>query len=487
VIGARWCLALAPLFGLACHHAARTAPAAPEPGPGAWTYEVVAGPEARELTINASFPAGSELEFTVDEGAEPFVRDVAVQSGARWDPVAPHDGSWTVLACRSGCALRYRFLLADATRTIRDPEVAIAHQGALLAPPSTWLLRPVSGPGNGSFRFHVATPPGVAFATGVAPAPSAPGWYEATVADLPSAPYSGFGRLAMSKMDVGARTFDIARAPGEFAAGEDAVLEWIRTSAEAVSNYFGHFPVDRTLLLVVPNEGEGFGYGKALGNGGASILLPIGQRTSRAKLADDWVLVHEMVHLAFPSLERRHLWLGEGLATYIEPIARARIGKLAPEVVWEGLVHGLPHGLPEAGDEGLDNTHTWGRTYWGGALYCLLSDLEIRERTHNTKSLDDAMRAVLDQGGNIAVRWEIGRALEVGDKATGVPVLREQYDKMKNAPFPVDLPKLWKRLGVSLTGSQVTFDDTAPLAAVRRSMTQKNALADQEGPARSIR
>jgi hypothetical protein len=363
-------------------------------------------------------------------------------------------------------------LLADATRAISDPDVAIAHQGALLAPPSTWLLRPASGPGALVFRFHVITPPGVAFATGVYPAPGGAGWYGATIADLPSTPYSGFGRLTMSRMDVGGRTLDIARAPGEFAVGEQAVTDWIRGSAEAVAAYYGRFPTERTLLLVVPNEGTGFGYGKALGNGGASILLPIGERTTREKLADDWVLVHEMVHLGFPSLERRHLWLEEGLATYIEPIARARMGKLTAEAVWGGLLRGLPNGLPAAGDEGLDNTHTWGRTYWGGALFCLLADIDIRERTRNTKSLDDSLRAVVGDGGTIAVRWEIGRVLDVADRATGVPAWRELYDKMANAPYPVDLAKLWKRLGAKLAGDKVVFDDGAPLAAVRRAILE---------------
>src|SRR5262249_41564631 len=155
-----------------------------------------------------------------------------------------------------------------------------------------------------------------------------------------------------SRMDIGGYPLHVARAPGQFAAGDQAIFDWMRTSAQAVASYFGRFPVDRTLLLVVPNDGEGFGYGKALGNGGASILLPIGERTDKKKLADDWVLVHEMVHLAFPSLERRYLWLEEGMTTYVEPIARARIGTLSPEAVWEGMLKGLPNGLPAPGDQG---------------------------------------------------------------------------------------------------------------------------------------
>jgi predicted metalloprotease with PDZ domain len=401
------------------------------------------------------------------------VRDVNVLHGRAWEAVSGRQGSWNVDSCRSGCQIHYRFLLAEATKAIRDPDTAIAHQGAFLAPPSTWLLRPTTGPSARSFRFRVTTPPGSAFATGVFPSKIAPGWYEASVADLASAPYSGFGRLSMSRMDIGGRTLQIARAPGEFVVGDQAILDWIRTSAEAVATYYGRFPVDGTLLLVVPNEGKGFGYGKALGNGGASILLPIGERTNKEKLAADWVLVHEMVHVGFPSLERRYLWLEEGLATYIEPIARARVGNLSPESVWEGMLKGLPNGLPLPGDQGLDNTPTWGRTYWGGALFCLLADLEIRQRTQNDRRLDDALRAVLEQGGNIAVRWDLDHVLEVGDKATRGSVLRELHDKMGSAPYPVDLSKLWKELGVRLVGGKVSFDDNAPLATVRRSITAK--------------
>src|SRR5262249_54868612 len=153
----------------------------------------------------------------------------------------------------------------------------------------------------------------------------------------------------------------------------------------------------------------GFGYGKALGNGGASIVVPVGEKTRAAAFDDDWVLVHEMLHLGFPSLGRSYIWLEEGIATYVEPIARARRGRLAPQALWRGLVEGLPNGLPGPGDEGLDNTHTWGRTYWGGALFCLLADVEIRERTMNRRSLDDALRAVLAAGGNVSTRWEIAR------------------------------------------------------------------------------
>lgn len=40
-------------------------------------------------------------------------------------------------------------------------------------------------------------------------------------------------------------------------------------------------------------------------------------------------MTHEMVHLAFPSVPDQHHWIEEGLATYVEPIARARASEIS--------------------------------------------------------------------------------------------------------------------------------------------------------------
>ena len=411
----------------------------------------------------------------MDDGAEPFVRDVSVIEGERWQMVAPDKSSWIVPSCRSsGCRIRYRFLLADASVKLDDPDVAMAHDDVFVAPPSTWLLRPLTDREGRTFRFHVTTPKDIAFASGVFPSLSEANTFRASVADLPAAPYSAFGHFRALRIDVRGRAIDIALAPGGFVAGENVVIDWIRGSAGVVAKYYGHFPVGRVLLVVLPSRGSGLGYGKTLGNGGASILLPVGRKTSEHELDEDWMLVHEMLHLAFPSLPRRYIWLEEGIATYVEPFARARAGRLSEQAVWSGLMRGLPNGLPEPSDQGLDNTHTWGRTYWGGALFCLLADLEIRERTQGRRSLDDALRAILEQGGDISVRWELARALEEGDKGVGEPVLTDLHRRMGSSRYDVDLTPVWKRLGVKLTGNKVTFDDEAPLASVRRSMTAPN-------------
>ncbi len=256
-----------------------------------------------------------------------------------------------------------------------------------------------------------------------------------------------------------------------------AVLAWIGTSARAVAAYHEGFPVRRAEIRVRLGEGRGPSNGMAYGWNGALITITVGRASTAADFADDWLMPHEMLHLGFPSVPERHHWIEEGISTYVEPIARARAGLISAEEAWGDLVRGLPQGQPQAGDRGLDGTPTWGRTYWGGAIFCLLADVEIRRRTGNRLGFEHALRAIVRAGGTIEADWKIERAIEVGDRATGVPVLRELYEKMRAAPVQTDLNALWKQLGIERRGRQIFFNDAAPLAAIRTAITQRAPAA----------
>jgi len=295
------------------------------------------------------------------------------------------------------------------------------------------------------------------------------GW-RCVAAQERGSPYEAFDELPKSIVELGSGRIEVAFAPGEIELPKSRVMSWVRSCAETVALYYGRFPVPLARLLIVPYNGGGVGGGTAFGYGGAAIRVRVGRFTTEYQLDNDWVLVHEMVHLAFPSVARRHHWIEEGLATYVEGIARVQAGRMSAGELWSGLVGGMPNGLPQDGDRGLDHTPTWGRTYWGGALFCLLADVEIRDRTGNRKGLQDALRAILAAGGNMESFWPIARAFQIGDRATGVPVLTSLYRDMKDEPTPVDLRGLWKRLGVQARGSTVEFTDDAPLAAIRRGI-----------------
>lgn len=289
-------------------------------------------------------------------------------------------------------------------------------------------------------------------------------------------PSDAFDALPTTTVDLPGAAIQVAFAPGEFDLPKARILSWIKSCAETVARYYGRFPVARLQLLVVPTAGDGVRGGTTFGYGGAATRLRLGGDVTEDQLDRDWILVHEMVHLAFPSVSRRHHWIEEGLATYVEGVARAQAGRLSADEVWAGLIDGMPNGLPQPGDRGLDHTPTWGRTYWGGALFCLLADIEIRQGTDNRKSLRDALRGILAAGGSIVVDWPMAKAFRVGDAASGVPVLMTLYDEMKDKPVPVDLPSLWRRLGVALRDRRVVYRDDAPLAAVRRAIMRARRL-----------
>src|SRR6266403_4334642 len=274
-----------------------------------------------------------------------------------------------------------------------------------------------------------------------------------------------------SSMLIGNARIDIRIEQSTLRIPTKDVLHWLKSAAESVAAYYGRFPVPQLLIRITPFEGRGVHNGLTFGDRGGRILIRVGNETSAAEFASDWMLTHEMVHLAFPSVDEKHHWIEEGIATYVEPIARIRAGHLTADQMWLDLVRDMPQGLPQPGDRGLDHTHTWGRTYWGGALFCLLADVEIRRQTNNAQGLEHALRGILDAGGDIRTEWNLQDALAVGDRAVGVSVLQPLFAKMKDKPVSVDLGTLWAQLGVQSDGANVRCDDSATLSAIRRAIT----------------
>ena len=91
--------------------------------------------------------------------------------------------------------------------------------------------------------------------------------------------------------------------------------------------------------------------------------------------------------------------------------------------VWAEDRHSMPKGLPRDGEGGMDQSHSWGRTYWGGALYCLQADVAIREQTANRVGLQTALRAILKETGGYGFERDIDEVLRIGDAATGTHVM----------------------------------------------------------------
>jgi hypothetical protein len=271
-----------------------------------------------------------------------------------------------------------------------------------------------------------------------------------------------------TKIEIGGGDIDLMIMPNVSVPNE-AIVDWTRRAATAITNFYGRYPVKQVTIFISPADSgkieNGYEYG------GIQIHIDLGPDAQPDDLVRDWTMTHEMFHLSQPSVGEDYSWMSEGMADYLEPVARVKLGQITPEKFWRDLVNGLPQGLPEAGDRGLDQTHTWASTYWGGCLYWFLADVRVRQATNNQKSVRDAAKAALDAGGDGSQVWSMGRLLATYDRGTGTKVFEQLHDETGNKPVQTDLGAMWKSLGVIYQNRQITYDDNAPLAYVRKAMT----------------
>ena len=135
------------------------------------------------------------------------------------------------------------------------------------------------------------------------------------------------GEMTSSLLIGNARIDMVIEPTSPYPPAKD-IFRWVKSASESVTNYYGRFPVPRVLIRITPFEGRGVADGMTFGDRGWRITLRVGSDTSPAEFASDWMLTHEMVHLAFPSVDEKHHWIEEGIATYVEPVVRQNSGRL---------------------------------------------------------------------------------------------------------------------------------------------------------------
>ncbi len=447
----------------------------PAIGPPTWIYDVRAEadgppPEHLVLTIDGAFAPSESDTFSVDEESAPFVHRLEYSTpGGDLLPAAQDGSHWTVPCRVAGCRVRYRFDLSEAASALDDTTAASAG-GVIVAPPSAWLLRPFSAAQGlappGRFRFRVRTHPGVGFASGTDHAPGGDDdEFESAVGALDGASFAAFGALHLTAFESGNSHVDVAIAQRGLPLDDADTTEWIQRAVTGIAGYYGRFPVRRTLVIVIPGV-ERETMGVTLGEGGPSILVRVGARLTPDRVRDDWVVTHELLHVTLPSLGRTHAWLEEGIATYVEPIIRARAGWKTEEVVWKEWMDNMPQGAPIFA-KGLMNAS--GReNYWSGALFMLMADLGIRRETNGAKGLEDCLGGALWGGIESSQNMPLQVYVQACDRATGTKVVGGLVDRYYATGAPMDLSAFWKDLGVSEVGGRIALDDGAPQAQWRK-------------------
>src|SRR3546814_4139132 len=100
--------------------------------------------------------------------------------------------------------------------------------------------------------------------------------------------------------------------------------------------------------------------------------------------------------------------------------------------MWHEFASQMPRGVDALTIQSLDAVTRRG-IYWGGAIFMLLADLDIRERSQGRASLETCFRAVLNDGGNTTVRWPRAEFLRVCDAATGTGSMADRKSTRLNS------------------------------------------------------
>ena len=438
---------------------------------------VVADAARRTLMVDVFWPQGVKPRFPRDEGSVlgHFKYAPGADPKSRFAPLEDTP-DWAASCERSGCRLAYSVDYGRGIATDNRGDWGFEEkQKLVMAPLSRWLVRPEDRRVKGRLALDFDGGRDLELVSGMMDGRTNRIETDLVVMD---GPHVVLGSFTHRTIDLPGGRIDVAIAKSVRAVRDDDIVAWIREGAQDVIGLLGRLPVTRLQVIVGGGGSYAIGSAVTMGMGGASIFIVVGEKTNKADLLRDWVMTHEMLHVAFPNMGPRQRWMEEGLSTYLEPLLRARRGRQEPARVWAEFIRAMPQGLPKEGDQGLDRTFTWGRRYWGGALFWFFVDLEIRKRSEGSRSLDDVLRGVLAGGGSVAVRWDVARLAMSAESATGTTVLKEIYDEWSAKAVSPDLLAVWSSLGVRADKSErVSFDDAAPFASIRREMTLKPSAA----------
>ena len=439
--------------------------------------KVVGDAATRVLNVELAWPSGLKPRFPRDDSSIISKRMVSrVGEGAALRRIED-DPEWASACEREGCRLKYAVDVGKGIATDKRGDWGFEEkQGIIVAPLTRWLVRPEDRRARGRLRLDFDGGRGFELVSG-----GIDGRVDHIDTDLVvmNGPHVVIGEFTHRSLELPGGRIDIAIGRGSRGVSDDDLVSWVLEGARDIVALLGRFPLSRLQVIVGSGGPYAIGSAVTMGMGGASIFVVVGERTHKPDLVHDWVMTHEMLHVAFPNMGFRQRWMEEGLSTYMEPLLRARRGRYQPQKMWAEFVRAMPQGLPKEGDQGLDRTFTWGRRYWGGAMFWLHVDVEIRRRTEGAKSLDHVLRAVFAAGGNVALRWDVQRLARVAENATGTTALQDIYDDWSFRAVAPDLVGLWASLGVKSDqkSDQVTFDDGAPLAGIRKDLTVPAPLA----------
>lgn len=399
-------------------------------------------------------PAAAKLEISA--ACDP---SLAV---ATFMALGDRDRWWTDPRAHGGGTGRFTYELGALAAAENDMGSAMPFGNAVLVTPGFLLPLPETDRAvTLRFRFHF--PAGGDVLTALQP--DSGGYYRVPLSRLDEAGPLILGEVKGERV-AGDPELTLALPPDPARVAPEQRAAWVSAVAESNRRFWGRSPAKRGLVVLVPSAQGGVPFGRVLSLGGAVVTVLVGREATNRELYDDWVLVHELLHLGSPVMRDTGAWLNEGIATFYEPVLRARAGWKSEDEVWREWISQMPRGMPAMTGIGLENAGRGG-IYWGGALFVLMAEIEALQASAGRLGFSDCLRSVLADGGDVTTKWPTVRFLERCDSLLGKPVIAPLAERHIAKGSGMDLDRLWRRLGVALDQGAIRYDDAAELAWLR--------------------
>lgn len=445
------------------------APAAALATPTRWRFTVGADPALTTVTstlcIDGRVPARL---FPTHLVLSRYLKSASKTSG---EPLPTSDGAIVLRGVSAGQCVRFAIDLEEATKRERDADIALRVGRDVLLEPDLflWLARPA--PVRDEVHVRFALPDGIRASV---PWPSRDdGSYRVTPSTYAWQTLMALGRFTVEPILLPGGALEVVLLDHPAKANPAGIERWVREGGFALANLHGRLPVPRARVIVqpvrAPSDSEPVVFGAGVRGGGPTVHLLLADHARDEQLTGEWILVHELSHLAVPFLARDAAWLAEGLATYYQNVLRARRGMMTAEEAWERIDAGFERGRKQAEGSALDlerasarmnEDHAYYRVYWSGAAIALAIDLELRSQTRD-QSLDTAIAGLREAMGDKVERPSAEQALAIMDRVTRTKIPSRAAERwLRERSFP-EVAGLYQRLGLRREGARMVLDARA--------------------------
>jgi hypothetical protein len=296
-----------------------------------------------------------------------------------------------------------------------------------------------------------------------------------------------FGRFDYREIEVPGSTLRVSLLAGTTEMNNDAIADWIRTTAMDVSLAYGRFPSPSPQVVVVPVAGSrsAVPFGQVIRDGGETVVLTVDPDESVDKIRSDWKATHEFSHLMLPYITREQRWISEGFAQYYQNVLQTKSGAYDETFAWQKIYDGLERGRlsrPELSpnEAALDGDRAGGmKVYWSGAALALMADVELRERSGGDEGLNDVLGRFQRCCLPSPEIWTGPEFFTKLDTLISEPLFIPLYKRYADtAGFP-DTSDLLIRLGLSVSNGEVSLKRNAELKSIRDSITRADGATAQ--------